>query len=169
MSVYVMGEFRQRAAAIAAIRGLRETGLGPADLDLFSEEPVLLPKGLLDRPSHMSLISVLGAIALGAGATGFVYYSQHDYALVTGGMPIFSFWATGVITYEMTMLGAMVATFGWFLWESGLLRKRDKSAPVPIVDPGAMRLRVRCSPAQAGRAGEIMSGAGAIQIERRDA
>ena len=145
------------------------SALSGADLDLFSEEPVLLPKGLLDRPSHMSLISVLGAIVLGAGATGFVYYSQHDYALVTGGMPIFSFWATGVITYEMTMLGAMVATFGWFLWESGLLRKRDKSAPVPQVDPGSMRLRVRCSPAQAGRAGEIMSGAGAIQIERRDA
>jgi hypothetical protein len=169
MSVYVTAEFRQLAAAAAAIRGLRESGWGPADLDLFSEEPVLLPRGLLDRPSHMSLVSVLGAIALGSAATGFVYYSQHDYALVTGGMPIFSFWATGVITYEMTMLGAMVATFAWFLWESGLLRKRDKSVPVPLVDPGAMRLRVRCDASQAARAGEIMSGAGAIQIERREA
>ncbi len=42
-------------------------------------------------------------------------------------MPIFSFWGTGVITYETTMLGAVLATFGWFLWESGLIRKRDKS------------------------------------------
>ena len=36
----------------------------------------------------------------------------------------------------MTMLGAIVATFAWFLWESGLIRKRDKGAPVPQVDPG---------------------------------
>ena len=59
-------------------------------------------------------------------------------------MPIFSFWATGVITYEMTMLGAIVATFAWFLWESGLVARRDRSAPVPQVDPGSICLRVRC-------------------------
>jgi hypothetical protein len=165
--MYVIGEFRQQEAAAAAIRGLRDGGVSPADLDLFSEEPVLLPKGLLDRPSQMSLVSVLGAIALGSAATAFVYYAQHNYPLNTGGMPTFSFWATGVITYELTMLGAMVATFGWFLWESGLIRKGDKKAPVPVVDPGSMRLRVRCSAAQVGRASEIMAGAGATQIERK--
>jgi len=169
MSLYLIGEFRQRAAAAAAIRGLREGGISPADLDLFSEEPVELPRGVLDRPSRMSFVSVAGAIALGGLATAFVSYAQHNYPLITGGMPIFSFWATGVITYELTMLGAMVATFGWFLWESGLLRRRDKSAPVPTVDPGSMRLRVRCSAAQAAKAGEIMKGAGAIQVERRGA
>ena len=44
-------------------------------------------------------------------ATAFVYWAQNNYKLVTGGMPIFSFWATGVITYEMTMLGAIITTF----------------------------------------------------------
>jgi hypothetical protein len=167
--MYLIGEFRQQASAAAAIRGLKEGGIGPADMDLFSEEPVLLPRGLLHRPSKMSLISVLGAIALGSAATGFVYFSQHNYRLVTGGMPTFSFWATGVITYELTMLGAMVSAFAWFLWESGLIRKRDRTAPVPVVLPGSMNLRVRCTAAQAARASEIMAGAGAVQVERKGA
>ena len=115
----------------------------------------------------MSLVAVLGAITLGSLATLFVRYAQHDYSLITGGMPIFSFWATGVITYEMTMLGSVLATFTWFLWESGLIRKRDKRAPVPRVEPGSICLRVRCGAERVERASEIMGGAGAIHIERR--
>jgi len=165
--MYLIGEFREKHKAATAIQKLRDSGIGPGDLDLFSEEPVALPRGLLDRPSHMSLVSVLGAITLGSLATLFVRYAQNDYKLVTGGMPIFSFWATGVITYEMTMLGAIVATFSWFLWESGLIRKRDKRAPVPSVSPGSMCLRVRCAADGADRAHDILGGAGAVHIERR--
>ena len=110
--------------------------------------------------------SVLGAIALGSLATGFVYWTQHSYKLVTGGMPLFSFWATGVITYESTMLGAIVATFAWFLWESGLLRKRDRRAPVPALEPGSLCLRLRCRVEDSIRAMETMRQAGAVDIER---
>jgi hypothetical protein len=67
----------------------------------------------------------------------------------------------------MTMLGAVVSTFGWFLWESGLIRKRDRSAPVPEVDPGSICLRVRCRAEEAAMAGEAMSRSGAIGIMRR--
>ena len=165
--MYLIGEFREKDAAAAAIRSLRESGISTADLDLFSEEPAELPRGLLDRPSRMSLASVSGAILFGMLATAFIWWTEHDYKLVTGGMPIFSFWATGVITYEMTMLGAIVASFGWFLWESGLARKRDRSAPIPEVDPGSMCLRVRCSGNQAAQAIDAMRGAGAIEVERR--
>ena len=99
-------------------------------------------------------------------ATAGVYWAQHNYRLITGGMPVFSFWATGVITYETTMLGAVLATFGWFLLESGLLRKRDR-APVPVVDPGSICLRVNCRGEQAEQAIDAMHRAGAIGIERK--
>ncbi len=45
--------------------------------------------------------------------------------------------------------------------ESGLIRKRDKSAPVPIVEPGEMHLRVRCDGKQAERVRERLIDAGA--------
>jgi hypothetical protein len=167
--MYVIGEFREKDATVSAIQRLRANGLGPADLDLFSEEPVELPRGALDRPSRMSLASVSGAILFGTLATAFVGWTQNNYKLVTGGMPIFSFWATGVITYEMTMLGAVLATFGWFLWESGLLRKRDRGAPVPVPPPGAMCLRVRCREHEVAPAVEALRRAGAIDVQRRNA
>ena len=82
-------------------------------------------------------------------------------------MPVFSLWATGVITYEMTMLGAILGTFGWFLWESGLLRGRDKSAPVPMVEPGLFCLRVRCTDSAATGRTNTVRLAGAIAVAQR--
>ena len=165
--MYLISEFRDKAAAADAIRMLREHGVTAAEMDVFSEEPVEFRRGVLDRPSRMSLASVLGGILFGLLATAFVFWAQHNYRLVTGGMPVFSFWATGVITYEMTMLGAIVATFTWFLWESGLARGRKKDAPVPEVDPGSLCLRLRCRAEEAEWASEAMRRAGGIAIQRR--
>jgi hypothetical protein len=165
--MYLIAEFRDNAAAADAIRALRQDGTTTADLDVFSEEPVEFRRGVLDRPSRMSLVAVLGAIGFGVLATSFIYWAQHNYRLTTGGMPVYSGWATGVITYEMTMLGAILATFGWFLWESGLIRKRDKTAPIPEVDPGSVCLRVRCGPDQAAKASEAMRRLGAVDVQRR--
>jgi hypothetical protein len=169
VTVYLIGEFRDKASVAQAIHTLRDHLASGSKLDVFSEEPVEFRRGVLDRPSRMSLASVIGGILFGLLATAFIFFTQHNYRLVTGGMPIFTFWATGVITYEMTMLGAIVATFVWFLWESGLVRKPDKDAPVPQVEPGAVCLRVRCRVDEAPRASDVMRRAGAIAVHRRGA
>jgi Protein of unknown function (DUF3341) len=169
VTVYLIGEFRDKASAAQAIHILRDHLASGSKLDVFSEEPVEFHRGVLDRPSRMSLASVIGGILFGLLATAFIFFTQHNYRLVTGGMPIFTFWATGVITYEMTMLGAIVATFVWFLWESGLVRKPDKDAPVPEVEPGTVCLRVRCRVDEAPRASDAMRRAGAIAVHRRGA
>ena len=161
-TVYLLSEFRDKDAVAEAIQSLRAAGVSTADLDVFSEEPVEFRRGVLDRPSRMSLISVLGAIVLGSTATAFVWWAQNNYAVITGGMPLFSFWGTGVITYEMTMLGAVLSTFAYFLWESGLLRKRDKTVPVPVVPPECICLRVRCD------GGDFAEANGAAARSRSD-
>lgn len=166
MTVFVTGEFREKEPVVHTIRQLRDAGIDSSALDLFSAEPVELARGVLDRPSRMSLVAVSAAVGTGLLATAFIRYTQHDYKLVTGGMPLFSFWATGVITYELTMLGAIVATFGWFLRESGLIRRREKDAPVPHVDPGVICLRVRCPAGQAPETIDTMRRHGALKIER---
>jgi hypothetical protein len=163
-----MADFREQPKLEAAILALKAAGIPADDMDVFSEEPVELRKGILDRPSRMSLVAVLGAIAAGGLATAGVYAAQRSYRLVTGGMPIFSFWGTGVITYETTMLGSVLATFGWFLWESGLLRKRDKTIPVPTVLPGVMCLRIRCFDPHVTRVRQILDTVGATDIARKE-
>ncbi len=163
-----MAEFRDQPKLESAIVALKAAGIGADDMDIFSEEPVELRRGILDRPSHMSLVAVLGSIAVGGLATAGVYAAQHNYPLPTGGMPIFTLWGTGVITYETTLLGAVLATFGWFLWESGLLRKRDKNVPIPAVLPGVMCLRVHCSDPHVTRARQILDSAGATDIALKE-
>jgi hypothetical protein len=163
--MYLMSEFSDAPALSAAIQALRSRGIAAADLDIFSTEPVDLEHGILDRPSRMSLFAVLGAITIGLASVAFIYYAQHDYALLTGGMPYFSLWGTGVIHYEMTMLGAVAATFLMFLWEASFLR-RDKRAPTPNLQSNRLYLRVRCDLERVLMAGECLYAAGASKVER---
>jgi len=163
--VYLIGDFQQKESTIQALRDLKAKGFGPSDLDVFSDEPMEFSDGVLDRPSRMSLGVVAGAITLCLLATGFVYFTQHNYPLITGGMPLFSFWATGIVFYEMTMLGAIVTTFIWFLVESGVLR-RDSRRPLPAVEPGVIYIRVRCRPDQAEDASTYLERAGAKIVRK---
>jgi hypothetical protein len=162
--MFLAGEFQAVESTVAAIRELKANGFGASDLDVFSEEPLEFPRGLLDRPSHMSLAVVTGAILACLLTVGFVYFMQYDYPVVTGGMPLFSFWATGVIFYEMTMLGAIVTTFGFFLWESGLLR-RARRAPVPAIQPGIIYVRVYCRAEHVDQTSGLFQRAGAIAVK----
>jgi hypothetical protein len=158
---WVVGTFDNKDSLTQAIRDLRSSGSGVADLDIFSEEPVELAHGVLDRPTKMSLTAVLTAIATGGLATGFVYFAQNDYRIQSGGMPYFSFWSSGVITYEFIMLGSILAIFGAFLWESQLFRKKDPGAPVPECPPNAICLRVRCEAAKTASTADALRRNGA--------
>ncbi len=165
MSVYLAGTFATKQAAIAAIKQLKANGCGPEELAAFSDEPLEFPRGVLDRPSHMSLGVVSGAVISLLLIVSFVYFTQNNYQLVTGGMPIFSFWPTAVVFYEITMLGAILSTLGWFIWESGLLR-REKSIPVPMVEPESICLRVRCNADRSDAIAALLENAGAHNVAK---
>ncbi|MGH9722481.1 MAG: quinol:electron acceptor oxidoreductase subunit ActD [Bryobacteraceae bacterium] len=164
--MYLTAEFPGTQSVASAIRALKASGSGSRDLDVFSTEPVEFEPGVLDRPSRMSLTAVCGALTFGLLATGFVWFTQHNYPPVTGGMPTFSFWATGVVSYELTISGAIVTTFACFLWESGLLRQRGAKAPVPAHEPGVISLRVRVNQDQLAAAGDSLRRAGAKSVTR---
>jgi hypothetical protein len=163
--MYLTGDFHEMQSAAAAILDLKANHFATDDLVVYSDEAVEFPRGVLDRPSRMSLAAVLGAITFLLLASGFVYFTQHSYPLVTGGMPLFSFWATGVIFYEMTMLGAIVLTFAWFLKESGVFPRRNRG-PAPLVEPGWICLRVRCDANQASEVTHWLNRAGAAGVKK---
>ena len=138
----INAEFRKTEEVAAAVASLRARGIGPDHMEIFSSKPVDLEPGLLDRPSRMSLFAVVAALAVGMGVTAFMYYTQQDYPLVTGGMPLTSGWATGVVTFEFTMAGAILGTAFMFLWESGLLRRSRR--PAPKLPETGMILQIDC-------------------------
>jgi hypothetical protein len=57
LSMYLIAEFRDRAAAVEAIRVLCVGGTKPVDLDVFWEEPVEFRRGVLDRPNRTPLVA----------------------------------------------------------------------------------------------------------------
>lgn len=161
--MFLAGDFLDQERVIRALLDLRGDGFTPDDLAVFSDEPVEFPRNVLYRRSHMSLAAVAGAITFGLLAIGFVYFTQYNYRIVTGGMPTFSFWATGVIFYELTLLGAIVTTFFWFLRESGVLRRGLRS-PAPVIESGMISLRIECEPNRSDAVRHLLGRAGAENI-----
>ncbi|HEX4773709.1 MAG TPA: quinol:electron acceptor oxidoreductase subunit ActD [Bryobacteraceae bacterium] len=164
--MYLNGEFRfgdARERVLRALQELRERGFAARDVDVFSNEPLEIPRDVLERRSHMSFAAVTGAVLFCVLIIGFVSFTQYSYPLITGGMPLFSFWATGVVFYEITMLGAILTTFCWFLKEAGLLRRGRP--PAPDVEPGMICIRVRCRIEQSVAAQKSLEAAGATNIQ----
>jgi len=76
--------------------------------------------GWEEQRSPMGWLAPLGAL-VGAGV-GYALsaFTQRSYPLPTGGMPIVAMWPTGIIMYELTMLGAIVTTILAFVISTGL-------------------------------------------------
>lgn len=160
--MWLIAEYSGDADLAAAVTALRDAGFDSHAIEIFSSKPVDLPPGLTHRRSHASLLAVLGAFVNGGLATGFIFYTQHDYPLITGGMPVYSWWATGVITYELAMAGAVAGVVIAFLWESGLLRFRKP--PAPALENGSSFIRVRCPDDSAHSASERLLSTGALRV-----
>ncbi len=99
------------ASAQRAVNFLREVGIDAQDITALSSEPFEeYDLGLQDRRTPMPWLAALGGLI--GGISGFLLAAttQKAYPLPTGGMPIVSLWPNGIITYELTMLGAIVAT-----------------------------------------------------------
>lgn len=161
-------EFREPHAAAAAIEALSSEGFDKGAMDVFSTKPVEFHGGVLDRPSRMSAIAVGGAIVNASLATTFMFWTQQDYPLVTGGMPLTSFWSVGVIIFEMAMGGAIAGTVAAFLWESDLFGSSRKQ-PAPALEDDVVYLRLRCDEPRASQASETMTRAGAVVVKPLEA
>ena len=160
-------DFGDPQSVASAIVALQARGYGAEEIDVFSTAPVELAEALLERRSRMSLVAITSAVVFGLSAIAFVHYTQTDYRIVTGGMPIFSWWSTGVIFYEFTMFGSISATFVMFLLESGLLSRR-RTVPPPVLEAGRIYLRLLCQEEDATPSAGCLYQAGATSVERLD-
>ncbi len=159
-TAFLHAEFGSPETAAAAVESLVSAGVSPGDIEIYSRRPVETESPLLPRRSRMSLVAVLSAIAAGSGATALVFWIQRDYPLVTGGMPVTSGWATAVVTFEVTMAGAIFGTLCMMIREAGLAGSRRR-APVPDLPDEGVIVQL---PRAEGLA-ERLAGAGALRVE----
>jgi hypothetical protein len=95
------------------MNALYQAGIHPERLLVMSAEPFdEYSFSKMDEATTMPWLAAVGGIL--GGACGFLLarLTQEAYPqpLITSDMPLLAPWPTGIVTYELTMLGAVLAT-----------------------------------------------------------
>jgi len=110
------GLFPDPDAAQRASDGLRAAGILDRDIVIISSEPFEEYEfGRRDHRTRMPWLAAAGGLVGGVAGYGLASLTQEAYPLVTGGMPISPWWTNGIVTYELTMLGAILTTLAVWL------------------------------------------------------
>ena len=118
-------------AASALRTSSADLHIRPESIKVISAEPIeeeITAAG--EGHSRMPWIAVAGGICGGTAGYALAAFTQRTYPLPTGGMPIVALWPTGIVIYELTMLGAILATIITFLITARLPQYKNR-----IYDP----------------------------------
>jgi hypothetical protein len=115
--------FNTRDEAIAALGKLRREGVPDSSITVMSSEPLHLETNDAKK-TRIAGFAIIGGLIGTAIAVLLTVWTSRRVDLVTGGMPIVSPWAFGIIVFELTALGAILATLGRMIFEAGLVKRR---------------------------------------------
>ena len=138
----IYGLFPDPDSARRAVKVLRNASsrlrIGPDRIVVISHEPLEeRDLGLPPQRTAMPWLAAFGGILGGAAGYSLVAFTQRTYPLPTGAMPIVALWPAGVITYEFTMLGAILTTVLTFLIGARLPNYRHR-----LYDPEISRGKI---------------------------
>lgn len=160
----ILGIFRDVETAALGVDSLVKAGFSEEHITSLTSVPY--SDGVLVKTNQRTWFrwlavagGIFGAIAgfLLAAGTAWLYPVQ------TGDKPIIALYPTGIITYELTMLFAILGTIGGMFLEMRLPPWRARPYD-PAIAEGYIGISVFVpSGDQRNRAGEIMKGAGALR------
>jgi len=162
----IYGLFVDPESAERGMNALHRAEVSPKKIVVMSAEPFDdYSFSKMDHATPMPWIAAAGGVV--GGTCGFVLarLTQEAYPIVTGGMPIFAAWPSGIVTYELTMLGAVLTTVVTLLITTKLPNWKPKLYD-PEVSNGRILIGV-LDPSDAARV-EIenrLRGAGAVKVK----
>jgi hypothetical protein len=111
----IYGLFPDSDSARRALAALREESsrlrIEPEAIVLMSSEPLEEAGfGWEEQRTPMPWLAALGGLLGGTAGYALATFTQRTYPLPTGGMPLVAMFPSGIIMYELTMLGAVIAT-----------------------------------------------------------
>ncbi len=108
-AVYALYDDGQSAQQ--AVNRLRAVGLKDPEITILSGRPMEeFEFGHIDEATWMWWIACGGGLVGLAVATGLAWVSEMSWPMNVGGLPTFAWWPNLIIMFELTMLGAIVAT-----------------------------------------------------------
>ena len=148
------------------MNALNRAGVSPNRIVVMSNEPFdEYSFSKMDHATPMPWFAVAGGLV--GGTLGFLLarLTQEAYPIVTGGMPMLAAWPTGIITYELTMFGAVLTTIITLMISTKLPNWKSKLYD-PEVSNGMILIGV-IDPSTATRV-EVenrLRGAGAVKVK----
>ena len=91
--------------------------------------------GQRDKATWMWWFACLGGLVGMSAWYGLAWVSEMSWEIDTGGLPVFAWWPNLIIMFELTMLGAIIATVATLV-VSALLPSRGRTLYDPEVTTG---------------------------------
>ena len=108
-AVYAL--FSDPESAQRAVNGLHAAGLSHADIVVMSGEPFEeQPFAQQDKATWLWYIACAGGLAGMLFSAWLTRMTELAWPLPTGNMPIVAWWPNLIVIFELTMLGAILAT-----------------------------------------------------------
>jgi len=123
----VYGLYTTGDAAQRAVNGLRAAGYADRDITVISAAPMEEYEF-----SHIGRETYLWYIASGGGLLGLLFstwlarFTEVDWPLTVGNMPIVAWYPNLIVMFELTMLGAILSTVITLIVSAGLGRRMPK-------------------------------------------
>jgi hypothetical protein len=147
-------------AAQHAVNGLRASGIGVDAIVVMSSEPFEEHEfGQRDAHTWMHWIAAVGGVVGLTAATALLVTTQQAWPIVTSAMPIVAWWPNLIIMFELTMLGAILATVVTLLVTAFASRRARAPFYDPDVSNGYILVGVANPPDRAALA-DLLAGAG---------
>jgi hypothetical protein len=107
----VYGLYEDGHAAQQAVNRLRAAGIADRDITIQSAQPMEdFEFGHIDSKTWMWWIACGGGLLGMATAYGLAWVTETSWPIDVGGLPTFAWWPNLIIIFELTMLGAILAT-----------------------------------------------------------
>ncbi len=160
-----LGTFKDAETAVKAVDNLVKAGFSEETITSLTSAPY--PDGVLVKTNQRTWFrwmsvggGIFGACAGFALAAGTAYM----YPVQTGDKPIIAYFPTGIITYELTMLFAILGAVAGMFIEMKLPPWEERVYDAAIGE-GAIGISVTVdSREQMTRAAKIMEATGAVRL-----
>jgi hypothetical protein len=120
----VYGLYSDGASAQQAVNRLRAAGLTDRQITIMSAQPMEdFEFGHIDKKNSLWWVACAGGLLGMAAAFGLTWLTEMSWPIDVGGLPIYAWWPNLIIIFEMTMLGAILATVMGLLVTAGLVRR----------------------------------------------
>ena len=120
----VYGLYTDGQSAQQAVNRVRAAGFADRQITVLSAQPMEdYEFGQVDKATWMWRIACVGGLVGMATAFGLTWLTETSWPINVGGLPTFAWWPNLIIIFELTMLGAILATVATFVVSADLGRR----------------------------------------------